>query len=292
MGFVKVIKNKPYFKRYQTKYRRRREGKTDYLARRALVTQDKNKYHSPKYRLVVRFTNTDVICQIVYSKIEGDHVMTAAYAHELPRYGVKAGLTNYAGAYCTGLLCARRLLKKIGLDTKYAGVEEATGEMFYVEELEDGPRPFKAYLDIGLARATTGSKVFGAMKGAVDGGIDVPHTEKRFPGYDAESKDFSAETLRKRILGEHVSEYMTYLEGEDAERYRAHFARFLKAGVTADLVADMYKKAHAAIRADPSHTKKEAKKPAVVKKFGKTKLNLKERRNKYKQQKAAFFENQ
>ena len=35
--------------------------------------------------------------------------MCAAYAHELPRYGVKVGLTNYAAAYCTGLLLARRV---------------------------------------------------------------------------------------------------------------------------------------------------------------------------------------
>ena len=40
------------------------EGKTDYYARRRLITQDKNKYNSPKYRLVVRFTNTEVICQV------------------------------------------------------------------------------------------------------------------------------------------------------------------------------------------------------------------------------------
>ena len=45
---------------------------------------------------VVRFTNVDVVVQVVFSKIGGDHVMTAAYSHELPRYGVKAGLTNYA----------------------------------------------------------------------------------------------------------------------------------------------------------------------------------------------------
>lgn len=96
MPFQKVVKNKAYFKRYQTKYRRRREGKTDYYQRRGLVIQDKNKYNSPKYRLVVRFTNRDCICQIVYSRIDGDHVMAAAYSHELPRYGIKLGLTNYA----------------------------------------------------------------------------------------------------------------------------------------------------------------------------------------------------
>ncbi len=40
------------------------EGKTDYRARKRLVAQDKNKYNTPRYRLVVRFTNTDVICQV------------------------------------------------------------------------------------------------------------------------------------------------------------------------------------------------------------------------------------
>ena len=85
------------------------EGKTDYYARRRLIAQDKNKYNTPKYRLIVRFTNTDIICQIAYAKIEGDIIIAAAYAHELPRYGVPVGLTNYSAAYCTGLLLARRV---------------------------------------------------------------------------------------------------------------------------------------------------------------------------------------
>jgi large subunit ribosomal protein L5e len=60
------------------------------------VTQAKNKYNAPKYRLVVRFTNTDVICQIIYPKIQGDVVLASAYAHELKDYGVKVGLKNWA----------------------------------------------------------------------------------------------------------------------------------------------------------------------------------------------------
>lgn len=40
------------------------EGKTDYFARKRLVTQDKNKYNTPKYRFVVRFTNKDIVCQV------------------------------------------------------------------------------------------------------------------------------------------------------------------------------------------------------------------------------------
>merc|ERR1711990_984039 len=95
MAFVKLVKNKAYFKRYQVKYRRRREGKTDYYARKRLVTQDKNKYNSPKFRFVVRFSNKDITCQVVSSTVAGDLCLTSAYSHELPRYGVKVGLTNY-----------------------------------------------------------------------------------------------------------------------------------------------------------------------------------------------------
>ena len=47
--------------------------------------------------------------QIAYAKIEGDHIVCAAYSHELPKYGITVGLTNYAAAYCTGLLLARRV---------------------------------------------------------------------------------------------------------------------------------------------------------------------------------------
>ena len=49
------------YSRYQTKYKRRQSGKTDYYARKRLITQAKNKYNAPKYRLVVRFTNRDII---------------------------------------------------------------------------------------------------------------------------------------------------------------------------------------------------------------------------------------
>lgn len=47
--------------------------------------------------------------QIAYAKIEGDMIVCAAYSHELPKYGISVGLTNYAAAYCTGLLLARRV---------------------------------------------------------------------------------------------------------------------------------------------------------------------------------------
>lgn len=93
-----------------------------------------------------------------------------------------AGLTNYASCYATGLLCARRLLKSIGLDKTYEG-KAAYGEDYSAADDKKERRPFKAVLDIGITRTTTGNRVFGCMKGAVDGGIFIPHSTRRFPGF-------------------------------------------------------------------------------------------------------------
>merc|ERR1711915_946856 len=131
---------------------------------------------------------------------------------------------NYAAAYCTGLLLARRILQKFNLDKMYEGTTDINGDYFCVEDQDDGPGAFRCCLDVGLARTSTGAKVFAAMKGAVDGGLDIPHSVKRFPGYDNEEKSLAADVHRNHIFGIHV----------------------------ADSIEGMYKKAHAAIRADPA----------------------------------------
>jgi len=289
MGFVKVVKNKQYFKRFQVKFKRRREGKTDYYARLRLTIQDKNKYNTPKYRLIVRFSNKDITCQVAYSRIEGDMILCAAYSHELPRYGVKVGLTNYAAAYCTGLLLARRLLKKLGLDQLYVGCTEVTGEEYNVEAVEDGPAAFRCYLDVGLMRTTTGARVFGAMKGAVDGGLNIPHSTKRFPGYDAETKEFNGEVHRKHIFGQHVADYMRQLAEDDDEAYKRQFSNYIKLGIEADSIEGIYKKAHEAIRADPARVKKQKDTTNIVKKrWNRAKLSLSERKNRIAQKKESW----
>merc|ERR1711939_527489 len=254
MAFTKLVKNSAYFSRYQVKYKRRRSGKTDYAARKKLIAQAKNKYNAPKYRLVVRFTKKDIICQIITSEISGDKVFAAAYAHELPRYGVTHGLTNWAAAYCTGLPVARRALSKLQIADMFPGVEEADGEYKLTEAAEvDGEerRPFKCFLDVGLHRTSTGARVFGAMKGAPDGGIFIPHNEKRFPGYDPESKELDADTLRKYIFGGHVAEFMETLADDDEERYKSQFTKYIENDVEADGLEELYTEAHAAIREDP-----------------------------------------
>jgi len=288
MAFVKIVKSKAYFKRFQVKFRRRREGKTDYFARKRLVVQDKNKYNTPKYRMIVRFSNKDITCQIAYARLEGDRIIAAAYSHELPRYGVKVGLTNYAAAYCTGLLLARRLLKQLNLDGEYEGNTDINGEVFCVEDNDDGPGAFRACLDVGLARTTTGAKVFGAMKGAADGGIDIPHSEKRFPGYDKEAGEFSADVHRGHIFGQHVAQYMRELLDKDEDAYKKQFSQSIKNGITADSVEDMYKKAHAAIRKDPERQVK-APKDVQKKRFGAKRLTHAERKAKVAKTKEEFL---
>lgn len=68
-----------------------------------------------------------------------------------------------------------QLLKKLGLDTLYTGTTEVTGEEYCVEAADDGPGAFRCYLDAGLMKTSTGARVFGVMKGAVDGGLNIPH---------------------------------------------------------------------------------------------------------------------
>uniref|UniRef100_A0A0G4HGG4 Large ribosomal subunit protein uL18 C-terminal eukaryotes domain-containing protein n=1 Tax=Chromera velia CCMP2878 TaxID=1169474 RepID=A0A0G4HGG4_9ALVE len=275
MGFVKVLKNKAYFKRYQVKYRRRREGKTDYGARRILVKQEKSKYNSHKHRFVVRFTNKRVICQIMYSTIQGDVCVAMADSNELAKFGIEVGLKNYAAAYATGLLLARRTLKKFGLDQMYKGQEEVDGEEFHAEEQNDenDKSTFKAFLDVGLVRTTTGNRVFGALKGAVDGGLHIPHSIKRFPGYSAEEgkKDgeYDAGVHRQRIFGQHVSEYMEELQEESPESFERQFSAYIKAGVEPDGMEDMYEKAHAAIRENPDREAKKRDHAPVKTRVGK-----------------------
>jgi large subunit ribosomal protein L5e len=290
MPFVKLVKNKPYYKRFQVKFRRRRAGVTDYQQRRGLVIQDKNKYNAKKRRLVVRILNKHIVAQVVHSSIKGDHVLESAYSSELPKYGVKAGLTNYAACYATGLLAARRMLTKYKLADQYKGNDDVTGEYYMEEEPEDdeAPQPLSAYLDVGLARCSTGSRVFGVLKGAVDGGLAVPHGENRFPGYDDEDKALDAETHAKYIFGGHVGEYMEYLQEEDQTRYDAQFSQYIKAGVGPDDIEDMYKKAHESIRADPVRKAGDGKKHNTVVKGRKKRLSRQQRQDRVKQQIASF----
>ena len=67
-----------------------------------------------------------------------------------------------------------------------------------------------------------GGPLFGVLKGAVDGGLHVPHSTKRFPGYKAGDEkgqgEYDAEFHKERIFGGHVSEYMESMKDEDEQQ--------------------------------------------------------------------------
>jgi large subunit ribosomal protein L18 len=141
-GNVKMAKGSSY----RVHLRRRREGKTDYQARKALVT-------SRKPRLVTRASIKNVEVQIIIAKPHGDEVLASANSRELIKsYGWRAPTGNIPASYLTGLLC--------GVKAKAAGVKEAI-------------------LDIGLVSPTKGSKIFAVLSGVVDAGVEVPHSEDK-----------------------------------------------------------------------------------------------------------------
>jgi large subunit ribosomal protein L18 len=131
---------------YRVQLRRRREGKTDYQARKALVA-------SRKPRLVTRSSNKNVEVQIIIAKPHGDEVLVSANSRELIKsYGWRVPTGNIPAAYLTGFLC--------GVKGKAAGIKESI-------------------LDIGLVSPTKGSKIFAVLSGVVDAGVEVPHSEDK-----------------------------------------------------------------------------------------------------------------
>ena len=307
MTFVKIQKNNVYSKRFQVHFRRRRLGKTDYYQRKRLTLQRKNKYNTAKWRFVVRRTNQRIICQVVWSTLSGDKVKAQADSFELKRWGVTAGLTNFSAAYATGLLCSRRLLKTLDKENttedykpdiyhEFDLIKEADGNDVNFEELcaQKGTyRPFKCYLDLGLVRATKGNRVFAAMKGAIDGGIHIPHNPKIFPQKKVEKKpkvvvppkkekgkkddkkekekeekkkkaaepeeegEFDGTLLRERIFGKHVQDWMNaYDKKKDKQDFQ--FSQWKKCLKEAKVktVEDLYKKVHAEIRKNPDRPEK------------------------------------
>jgi large subunit ribosomal protein L18 len=184
---------------YRVQLRRRREGKTDYQARKALVI-------SGKPRLVTRASLKNVTVQIIVAKPHGDEVLAAANSRELVKnYGWKAPTGNVPAAYLTGLLC--------GLKAKAKDVEEAI-------------------LDIGLVSPTKGSKVFAALSGVLDAGVDVPHSEEKI--------------AKERMKGEHIAKYAKSL-GAGSEEYAAKFSKYIAQGVAPEKIPEHFNKVKAEI---------------------------------------------
>lgn len=231
-----------------------------------MIVQDANKYGTPKYRLVVRFTNKKVITQVVYSTTRGDKVLCQADSTELAQWGLTTGQCSYAASYATGLLIARRLLKQLKLDTIYKGVKETTGKDYDVsaeaDSFKNAKRPFKAILDMGMINNSIGHRVFAALKGACDGGLHIPHSTRKFFGSEKNEEtkqwEYFPESNRDRVLGVHIDEYMQALK-DDKEAFQRQFGLWAKtlAAAKVSSVQELFKKVHAGIRANPDRVKKQ-----------------------------------
>ena len=146
-----------------------------------------------------------------------------------------------------------------------------------MDDNDDSPGAFRTCLNVGLARTSTETKGFAALKGAVDGRLDIPHYVKRSLEYDSEAKSLN-DIHGTHIFGQHEADYTKNLYKEDEEDvgiYEKQSSRDIKLGVTPDSIEDIYAKAHTAIRADPSVKAKDDKK--VTKKTTAAKIGPKAR---------------
>lgn len=183
---------------YTVAYRRKREGKTNYKKRLSLLK-------SRKPRLVVRASLKNITAQIVVYDEAGDKILISAHSRELAKQGFKAGRGNLCAAYLVGIIIARKAkAQKIEL----------------------------AVLDLGLSSPVPGSRIFAVVRGARDGGLDVPCDEEVLPS-------------EARVNGEHVALFAQALK-VDKVKFERQFSGYLKAGVNPEelpkLIADMKNK--------------------------------------------------
>jgi large subunit ribosomal protein L18 len=132
---------------YRVPFRRRREGKTDYKARRALLA-------SRQPRAVVRTSLKHTTVQIIDATLTGDMIVTATNSKQLRAYGWQGACGNLSAAYLTGLLCGSMAIKK---------------------------KTTQAIPDIGMHQPTEGARIFASLKGLMDAGVDIPVDQKKFP---------------------------------------------------------------------------------------------------------------
>jgi large subunit ribosomal protein L18 len=150
--------------------KRRMLGVTDYKKRLALLK-------SGTTRLVVRKTSNNIVAQLVDYKPEGDVVVATADVIQLRKLGWNGG-ANTAAAYLVGYL---------------------------VGKLARGKKVHKAVLDTG--RHPKSTRIFAVVKGALDAGLKVPHSEASIPA-------------EERLRGTHINDYMKTAKGHQFSKYK------------------------------------------------------------------------
>lgn len=146
-------------KRYTLHLRRRREGRTNYKKRLQLL-------RGREHRLVIRKSNMHTHVQIVDYQPDGDVIIASASTTQLSKLGWKGATGNIPAAYLAGFMA--------GAAAKKAGATSAV-------------------VDLGMQNAYAGGRLFAAVQGAIDAGIEIPHGDEVMPQED-------------RITGAHIDE--------------------------------------------------------------------------------------
>jgi large subunit ribosomal protein L18 len=148
-------------------FKRRHEGKTNYVRRFKLVK-------SGKTRLVIRRTIKSMIIQFIDFNPNGDKTISTTVSKDIVKHGWTSYTGNVPAAYLTGFLAGKKAIAK--------KVKEAV-------------------LDIGLHTSTKGSRLYSALKGVIDAGVKVNAGKNMFPSaeriHGANVKD--AEKVKKEF---------------------------------------------------------------------------------------------
>ncbi len=190
--------------RYKVVFRRRRQGKTDYHARRRMI-------RSNRPRLVVRCTGKRILVQVLKALPQGDHTIAAVDSKQLTKLGWRGGVKNVPAAYLAGYLAGHLSLSN--------GVSSAI-------------------VDIGLSKPIPGGRIFAAVKGAIDAGLDIPCEAKMFPS-------------EKRIRGDHIAAYAKDLSKNAPQDFKRQFGKISKGRVDLTQIPAMFEKTKSKIGGSP-----------------------------------------
>ncbi|MGQ9478576.1 MAG: 50S ribosomal protein L18 [Thermoproteota archaeon] len=148
---------------YRVKFRRRREGLTDYYLRTKLLK-------SKLPRVVVRVSNKHVRVMILIGGLRGDVVVASAFSQELRRFGWPFSFNNTPAAYLTAYLAGLRCLGK---------------------NISEG------VLDAGLQKHVKGGRVYAACSGLLEAGFKVRVDQSMLPGRERLSGMHIVEFFKK-----------------------------------------------------------------------------------------------
>ncbi|MBU1199048.1 MAG: 50S ribosomal protein L18 [Nanoarchaeota archaeon] len=160
-------------------FRRKRTGRTNYKKRLSLLK-------SKQIRLIIRKTNKQIILQMAEYSDNGDKIICGVSSTSLKKMGWKYSCINLPACYLAGLSLGKSALAK---------------------------KIKEAILDVGLQTPIKGSRIYAALKGVVDAGIQIPVSEDIFPS-------------EKRLSGEHISAFLT------SNKNQTHFSEYNKIKVT------------------------------------------------------------